>query len=75
MLGIFSYKKCHFRYALEGLGMIAVYFMAPLEYQLGIFLPIWYFCCHFDIFSPFWFVVPGQIWQPWSFEGKREEGL
>jgi hypothetical protein len=33
-------------------------FYSPLEYFMAM-LVIWY------IFPPFWYIVPGKIWQPW----------
>jgi hypothetical protein len=40
----------------------------------GLFYVIWYifvanwyiYCMSFGIFSPFWYVAPRKIWQPWS---------
>jgi hypothetical protein len=57
---------------------IWVYFGGPLDgkfvcisWSFGIFIAILvkyvanlYFCGHFGIFFPFWFVVPRKIWQP-----------
>jgi hypothetical protein len=42
---------------------------------LGTFKwPLGLFCSHFGIFSPFWYVVPRKIWQPWT-ECRRHASL
>jgi homogentisate 1,2-dioxygenase len=33
--------------------------------QFGIFTVIGYYLGTFGIFSPFWYVAPINIWQPW----------
>jgi hypothetical protein len=33
--------------------------------HLVYFMDIWYILRQFGIFSPFWYVVPRKIWQPW----------
>jgi hypothetical protein len=41
---------------------MAVWYFLPSWYILLKYL--WYFCVHFGMFSPFWCVLPGLIWQP-----------
>jgi hypothetical protein len=36
------------------------------------FTDIWYILWLFGIFSPFWYVVPRKIWQPWSQASKND---
>jgi hypothetical protein len=47
--------------------------------HLVYFGAIWYILCFLVYFSPFWFVVPGKIWQPWTAtenrSGKSEKGF
>jgi hypothetical protein len=37
-------------------------------------MAIWYFCAHFGMFFPFWFVLRRKIWQPcFKFHSDTEE--
>jgi hypothetical protein len=36
-----------------------------------LFWPFGTFRGHLIYFSPFWYVVPRKIWQPWSGDGLR----
>jgi hypothetical protein len=38
--------------------------------HLVYFVAIWYILWLFKTFSPIWYAVPRQIWQPWSRQKK-----
>jgi hypothetical protein len=63
--GMFSKQKWQFLECLamkdvSFLFLFFVYFTA-IWCTLG---PFGIFCGHFGIFFPFWYFVPGKIWQP-----------
>jgi hypothetical protein len=53
--------------------MILVYFMniwSILQpFDTGILWTFGIFCGNLVLISPFWFIVPRKIWQPWSSTG------
>jgi hypothetical protein len=66
--GLFSYQKYQFGYTLEGIEMENVdIFWRALEWKMLVhYKAIWKFCGHLEYFSPFWYISPRNIWQPWS---------
>jgi hypothetical protein len=57
--------------AMEGAGIFYVHFVHfmaiwSIVWPIGLFKVNWY------IFSPFWYVAPRKIWQPW-FAGSRND--
>jgi hypothetical protein len=67
--GLFSNPKSQFGSILEGLAMenVGMHILCAFGILYGhwkYFIAIWYILWTFDIFSPFWYVVPRKIWQP-----------
>jgi hypothetical protein len=42
---------------------------------LVYFTDIWYILWKFCIFFPFWYFVPGKIWQTWAESGEKMGGI
>jgi hypothetical protein len=63
---LFSDQKLQLVYILEGLAMDDVsVFYGHLLYFVAICYILWPFCGNLVYISPFWYIEPRKIWQPW----------
>jgi hypothetical protein len=69
MVGIFSNQNPNlgkFWMSCNGRCWFILWPFGQFSRHLLYFMAIWYALWSFAIFSPFWYVAPRKIWQPWS---------
>jgi hypothetical protein len=50
---------------MENVGIFNAHLVRLAAIYVVFLWPFWFILWSFGTFSPFWYVVPREIWQPW----------